>query len=156
MTCTKIDIQAHPRLSRRNKTANGRITFPLSSLSLLNTADFVYQSRYTSLTLRQSTTLQRRFKYSSLPHTPKPALIHACSWTLKHMSGMRSSPALRRSLTMPSCLLDRVGPTVDEIARCRVPPRAALRGRRGLLRPPLRSLRLACTATTGSGGPPQT
>ena len=85
------------------------------SFSLLNTASFVYQSWYTSLTLRQSTTLQNRFKYHSLPHTPKPALIHACSWTLKHMSGLRSSPALRRSLTMPSCLLELVPPSMRSL-----------------------------------------
>ena len=33
---------------------------------------------YSLLTFAQSTTVQKRFMYSSLPHTPYPALTHAC------------------------------------------------------------------------------
>lgn len=106
MTSTKIDTQAH-----QSQMLNYLAHLVYHSLSVLNTASLLSQSRYTSLTLRQSTTLQNRFKYSSLPQTPKPALIHACSWTLMHMSGLRSSPALRRSLAVPSSLLEFTPPT---------------------------------------------
>ena len=155
MTCTKIDIKAHPRLSRPNKNRNGRIIFPLASLWLLLVPKHCIprQSRYTSLILCQSTTLQNRFKYSSLPRTPNPALIHACSWTHERAEVVAgATEELGRAE-----LFVGVGPTTDEIARCRVTAVVeVLRGRRSSPRHPLRSLRLGYTATTGLGGRPWT
>lgn len=65
----------------RSASVTNMVCFAVSLIELLSDA----------LTFSQSTTVQKRFMYSSLPHTPYPAPTHACSWTETQRSG-KSSP----------------------------------------------------------------
>lgn len=63
---------------------------------------------YAALTFFQSRTVQKFFNHSSLPHTPYPALIQACSCTEIQNKGYKTSPIFNMSTFLwgtlrPSC-----------------------------------------------------
>lgn len=59
--------------------------------------DLDFASSKARETFSQSTTDQNLFRYSSLPHTPSPALTHACSCTDKHSNGYNVEPISAKS-----------------------------------------------------------